>query len=245
VRRCVREFFLSSVQRAPGPLPRALQKKFRGGSSFPKNVSQSSSRRKKNHSNLFQRPNDAKTPVSAHASCPCAQRVHFHFEKQTSRYAMGRPSLDTGGEIAVIDLVAHLYSTQGLRRDLCAVWDKYSAATTDERKQKGFEIVRNYHSQLTRMFRDGTFDQHNTVILLRFVLIFFMRALLIRKNSRTSSPPRHILNEGEREKYEKKKGVHKSRSSFSSNLFACERGGKARYFYAMYGMRNVATHGRP
>jgi len=78
---------------------------------------------------------------------------------------MGRPSLDTGGEIAVIDLVAHLYSTQGLRRDLCAIWDKYSAATTDERKQKGFEIVRNYHSQLTRMFRDGTFDQHNTVIL--------------------------------------------------------------------------------
>ena len=74
---------------------------------------------------------------------------------------MGRPSLDTGGEIAVIDLVAHLYSTQGLRRDLCAIWDKYSAATTDERKQKGFEIVRNYHSQLTRMFRDGTFDHHN------------------------------------------------------------------------------------
>jgi hypothetical protein len=89
---------------------------------------------------------------------------------------MGRPSLDTGGEIAVIDLVAHLYSTQGLRRDLCAIWDKYSAATTDERKQEGFEIARNYHSQLTRMFRDGTFDQHNTLILLRFVLIFFMRA---------------------------------------------------------------------
>jgi len=70
---------------------------------------------------------------------------------------MGRPSLDTGGEIAVIDLVAHLYSTKGLRRDLCAIWDRYSAATTEERKQKGFEIVRNYHSQLTRMFRDGTF----------------------------------------------------------------------------------------
>ena len=160
---------------------------------------------------------------------------------------MGRPSLDTGGEIAVIDLVAHLYATQGLRRDLCAIWDKYSAATTDERKQKGFEIVRNYHSQLTRMFRDGTFDQHNALILLRFVLIFFMRALLIRKNSRTSSPRRHILNEGEREKYDtrKEKGVHKSRSSFSSNLFACGRGRKARSFYAMYGMRNVARHGRP
>tara|TARA_B110000003_G_scaffold65885_1_gene66712 strand:+ start:513 stop:791 length:279 start_codon:yes stop_codon:yes gene_type:complete len=86
---------------------------------------------------------------------------------------MGRPSLDTGGEIAVIDLVAHLYSTKGLRRDLCAIWDRYSAATTEERKQKGFEIVRNYHSQLTRMFRDGTFWPMHVLVLLRFALAFF------------------------------------------------------------------------
>ena len=90
---------------------------------------------------------------------------------------MGRPSLDTGGEIAVIDLVAHLYSTKGLRRDLCAIWDKYSAATTEERKQKGFEIVRNYHSQLTRMFRDGTsgLPTHFSLVTSRFSkFLFFM-----------------------------------------------------------------------
>ena len=147
---------------------------------------------------------------------------------------MGRPSLDTGGEIAVIDLVAHLYSTQGLRRDLCAIWDKYSAATTDERKQKGFEIVRNYHSQLTRMFRDGTFDQHNTVILLRFVLIFFMRALLIRKNSRTSPPRRHNLARREKKirNAKRKRGAQKSvffflelvrvRERRKSKIFLCD-----------------------
>lgn len=142
---------------------------------------------------------------------------------------MGRPSLDTGGEIAVIDLVAHLYSTQGLRRDLCAIWDKYSAATTDERKQKGFEIVRNYHSQLTRMFRDGTFDQHNTVILLRFVLIFFMRALLIRKNSRTKTHPQRGR---ERKIRKEKRGAQKSvffflelvrvRERRKSKIFLCD-----------------------
>jgi hypothetical protein len=68
---------------------------------------------------------------------------------------MGRASLDSGGELAVIDLVAHLYQASGLRKELQIVWEKYSEATKEERKQKGFEIVRNYHSQLTRMFRDG------------------------------------------------------------------------------------------
>ena len=88
---------------------------------------------------------------------------------------MGRASLDTDGEIAVIDLVAHLYSTKGFRRDLCAIWDKYSAATTEERKQKGFEIVRNYHSQLTRMFRDGTLPTHFSLVTSRFSkFLFFM-----------------------------------------------------------------------
>ena len=90
---------------------------------------------------------------------------------------MGRASLDTDGEIAVIDLVAHLYSTKGFRRDLCGVWDKYSAATTEERKQKGFEIVRNYHSQLTRMFRDGTsgLPTYFSLVTSRFSkFLFFM-----------------------------------------------------------------------
>tara|TARA_B100000401_G_scaffold431111_1_gene366738 strand:+ start:201 stop:629 length:429 start_codon:yes stop_codon:yes gene_type:complete len=91
------------------------------------------------------------------------------------RENMGRASLDTDGEIAVIDLVAHLYSTKGFRRDLCAIWDKYSAATTEERKQKGFEIVRNYHSQLTRMFRDGTLPTHFSLVTSRFSkFLFFM-----------------------------------------------------------------------
>ena len=94
---------------------------------------------------------------------------------------MGRASLDTDGEIAVIDLVAHLYSTKGFRRDLCAIWDKYSAATTEERKQKGFEIVRNYHSQLTRMFRDGTLPTHFSLVTSRFSkFLFFMRCACIR-----------------------------------------------------------------
>ncbi|CAL6426194.1 unnamed protein product [Bathycoccus prasinos] len=90
---------------------------------------------------------------------------------------MGRPSLDTGGEIAVIDLVAHLYSTKGLRRDLCAIWDRYSAATTEERKQKGFEIVRNYHSQLTRMFRDDPDGECLDIDDLRSVWEEFVDAL--------------------------------------------------------------------
>ena len=94
---------------------------------------------------------------------------------------MGRASLDTDGEIAVIDLVAHLYSTKGFRRDLCAIWDKYSAATTEERKQKGFEIVRNYHSQLTRMFRDGTLPTYFSLVTSRFSkFLFFMRCACIR-----------------------------------------------------------------
>ena len=95
---------------------------------------------------------------------------------------MGRASLDTDGEIAVIDLVAHLYSTKGFRRDLCAIWDKYSAATTEERKQKGFEIVRNYHSQLTRMFRDGTLPTHFSLVTSRFsnFLFFMLRGVFAR-----------------------------------------------------------------
>jgi len=90
---------------------------------------------------------------------------------------MGRASLDTDGEIAVIDLVAHLYSTKGFRRDLCAIWDKYSAATTEERKQKGFEIVRNYHSQLTRMFRDDPDGECLDIDDLRSVWEEFVDAL--------------------------------------------------------------------
>ena len=96
-------------------------------------------------------------------------------ERERERENMGRASLDTDGEIAVIDLVAHLYSTKGFRRDLCGVWDKYSAATTEERKQKGFEIVRNYHSQLTRMFRDGTLPTLFSLVTSRFSkFLFFM-----------------------------------------------------------------------
>jgi len=145
---------------------------------------------------------------------------------------MGRPSLDTGGEIAVIDLVAHLYATQGLRRDLCAIWDKYSAATADERKQKGFEIVRNYHSQLTRMFRDGTFDQHNTLILLRFVLIFFMRARYwsIKTRARVLLEDTSSTRREKNTTREKKKGCTKVGLLF---LRTCSRAGeaeKARFF---------------
>lgn len=60
------------------------------------------------------------------------------------------------GSFAVIDLVAHLYrGSSEDRRALAAIWTRYSDATSDERRSKGFEIVRMHHATLTRMFRDG------------------------------------------------------------------------------------------
>jgi len=57
--------------------------------------------------------------------------------------------------LAVIDLVATLY-TGGVhdRRALAAAWQKYSDLTVNERRQKGFELVRSHHQLLTRMFKD-------------------------------------------------------------------------------------------
>ena len=61
------------------------------------------------------------------------------------------------GSFAMIDLVAHLYrGTSDDRRALATIWTRYSDATEDERRKKGFEIVRMHHATLTRMFRDGT-----------------------------------------------------------------------------------------
>ena len=64
---------------------------------------------------------------------------------------------DAEGSFAMIDLVAHLYrGTSDDRRALATIWTRYSDATEDERRKKGFEIVRMHHATLTRMFRDGT-----------------------------------------------------------------------------------------
>ena len=61
------------------------------------------------------------------------------------------------GSFAMIDLVAHLYrGTSDDRRAFATIWTRYSDATEDERRKKGFEIVRMHHATLTRMFRDGT-----------------------------------------------------------------------------------------
>ena len=64
---------------------------------------------------------------------------------------------DAEGSFAMIDLVAHLYrGTSDDRRALATIWTRYSDATEEERRKKGFEIVRMHHATLTRMFRDGT-----------------------------------------------------------------------------------------
>ena len=69
---------------------------------------------------------------------------------------MPRALEDDHGSFAVIDLVAHLYrGGADDRRELAKIWARYSDATVEERKTKGFEMVRMHHATLTRMFRDG------------------------------------------------------------------------------------------
>ena len=64
---------------------------------------------------------------------------------------------DAEESFAMIDLVAHLYrGSRDDRRALATIWTRYSDATVDERRRRGFEIVRMHHATLTRMFRDGT-----------------------------------------------------------------------------------------
>ena len=72
---------------------------------------------------------------------------------------MPRALEDDHGSFAVIDLVAHLYrGGADDRRELAKIWARYSDATVEERKTKGFEMVRMHHATLTRMFRDGACD---------------------------------------------------------------------------------------
>ena len=71
---------------------------------------------------------------------------------------------DAEGSFAMIDLVAHLYrGTSDDRRALATIWTRYSDATEDERRKKGFEIVRMHHATLTRMFRDGTRRERDAI----------------------------------------------------------------------------------
>ena len=63
--------------------------------------------------------------------------------------------MDTNAELAVIDLVAHLYAGSSTERQaLARMWQKYSADSEAERKQRGFETVRAHHQTLSRMFED-------------------------------------------------------------------------------------------
>ena len=58
-------------------------------------------------------------------------------------------------DLAVIDLVAHLYTGSFTdRRELAKIWDKYTAESEAERKQPGFELVREKHRALSRAFED-------------------------------------------------------------------------------------------
>jgi hypothetical protein len=70
---------------------------------------------------------------------------------------------DAEESFAMIDLVAHLYrGSRDDRRALATIWTRYSDATVDERRRRGFEIVRMHHATLSRIFRDGARDARET-----------------------------------------------------------------------------------
>jgi hypothetical protein len=65
------------------------------------------------------------------------------------------------------------------------------------------------------MFRDGTFDQHNTLILLRFVLILFMRARYWSIKTRA----RVLLEDTSSTRREKKKRHAKRKRGAQKSVF--------------------------
>ena len=70
-----------------------------------------------------------------------------------------------------------MYSRAPTRRRLSELWSKYTDDSVDERKSKGFELVRVHHQTLTRMFCDDPDGDYLDIDDIRCVWEEFVDAL--------------------------------------------------------------------
>ncbi|ACO66904.1 hypothetical protein MICPUN_63386 [Micromonas commoda] len=120
----------------------------------------------------------------------CSTRVLPCLRRSVARVTENAATMgvDMGRGIAVIDLVLHMYRRSPTRRKLAELWAKYTEDSADERKWKGFELVRVHHQTLTRMFCDDPDGEFLDIDDIRCVWEEFVDAL--RDSSAKAGDPR-------------------------------------------------------